>query len=55
MHGEITLVKGLWLTSCDIVSGPSGLLSKKLIKYEVYLSFLATQHSTKTFGILFEI
>ena len=48
MHVEITLVKGLWLTSCSYASGPAGLLSMKLLKCEVYLSFSATQYSTKT-------
>ena len=40
MYVEITLVKGLWLTSCGHASGHAGLLSMKLIKYQVYLSFL---------------
>ena len=37
MHFEITLVKGLWITSCGNVttatSGPTVLLSMKLLKY----------------------
>ena len=37
MHFEITLVKGLWITSCGnatiATSGPSGLLSMKPLKY----------------------
>ena len=51
----MNLVKGLWLTSCGNASGPVGLLSMKLIEYEVFPSFFATQYSTKTFGIFFEI
>ena len=37
MHFKITLVKDLWITSCGNVttaaSGPTGLLSMKLLKY----------------------
>ena len=37
MHFEITLVKGLWITSCGndttATSGPTGVLSMKLLKY----------------------
>ena len=55
MHVEITFVKGLWLTSCGTAcNGPAGLLSMTLIKYEVYLSFFATQYLIKTFGVFFE-
>ena len=54
VHVDITLVKGLWLSSGGNASGPAGL-GVKLIKYEVYISFFALQYSTKTFGIFFEL
>ena len=53
MHFEITLVKGLWITSCGNVtiatSGPAGLLGMKLLKY-IFL-----QHNVRQKRLVFSL
>ena len=53
VHVEITLVKGLWLSSGGNASGPAGL-GVKLIKYEVYISFFALQQKLLVFSLNFK-